>query len=294
MIATAEPRSGRSGRRFILAFAAVSLIAVVSGAVTMANIGIPALRWALNLAAWAVGALLALAIVRARPRGKGWTFIALGGAAAILATLVGPDQLGIHRWLTIGPLFIHGAAIMLPAVIVALARMGHGNRVAQAIALVVAAVLTVQPDASQAWGFALASLAWLWPGKAPSALAQGFVMIALAAIATLSPDPLGPVPEVEQIIMLALTVHPALAAVAVTALAALPLVVWRSRPCDRAALSLALYSTAIVLAPAFGWFPVPLVGSGMSFVLGLWLGAALLAAPHFDAPATLPLELPTR
>jgi hypothetical protein len=47
-----------------------------------------------------------------------------------------------------------------------------------------------------------------------------------------------------------------------------------------AALALAVYCLASALAPAFGAFPVPLVGMGMSPVLGFWLGAGALAAVH--------------
>ncbi len=47
---------------------------------------------------------------------------------------------------------------------------------------------------------------------------------------------------------------------------------------DVAARALALYIAVACVAPIFGWFPVPLVGAGMSFPLGLWLGIGLLAA----------------
>lgn len=270
-------RSDRPCNRLLLAFAVASLVAVLSGALTMVSVGTPTLRWALNLAAWGVGALLAIAVVWARPCGLAWPLIAIGGAAALAGTLIGPDQLGVHRWLAIGPLFVNVAGVALPAVIVTLARMGHANRLAQALALAVAAILALQPDASQAWGFALACIAWLLPDRSPSVLVQSVVLVALAGLATLAPDPLSPVPEVEQIASLAMSVHPALAALAVTALATLPLLVWRLRPADRAARALALYIAAICAAPLFGWFPVPLVGAGMSFPLGLWLGIALLA-----------------
>jgi hypothetical protein len=274
----ADALPDRPGNRLLSAFAIASLVTVVSGALTMASVGTPTLRWALNLAAWGVAALLAIAIVKARPRGLAWPIIAIGGAAAIAATLIGPDQLGVHRWLAVGPLFVNVAGVVLPAVIVALARLGHGNRLAQAVALAVAAVLALQPDASQAWGFTLACLAWLLPARSPSVLVQAFVLVALAVLATLSPDPLLPVPEVEQIVSLALSVHPALAALAVTALATLPVLVWKLGHKGRAARALAIYIAAICAAPLFGWFPVPLVGSGMSFVLGLWLGVALLSS----------------
>ncbi|MFN3819855.1 hypothetical protein [Blastomonas sp.] len=273
----ADLRSKSPSNRLLLAFALTSLVAVISGVVTMASAGTPPSRWIYNLAAWGVGALLAIAIVKARPRGLAWPIIALGGAAALAATLIGPDQLGVHRWLAIGPLFVNVAGVVLPAVIVALARLGHKNRLAQAVALAVAAVLALQPDASQAWGFALACLAWLLPDRAPSVLVQAFVLVALAVLATLSPDPLSPVPEVEQIVSLALSVHPALAALAVTALATLPVCLLRFRARSRATRALAIYIAAICAAPLFGWFPVPLVGAGMSFPLGLWLGIALLA-----------------
>lgn len=285
MTALADLRSIRPGTRLLLAFAAASLIAVISGAVTMASVGTPTMRWVLNLAAWGVGALLAIAIAKARPRGLAWPLIAMGGAAAVAATLLGPDQLGVHRWLAIGPLFVNVAGVVLPAVIVALARLGQGNRLAQAIALAIAAILALQPDASQVWGFALACLAWLLPDRAPSVVVQAVVLVALAVFATLAPDPLSPVPEVEQIISLALSVHPALAALAVTALTVLPVLLWTFRSGDRAARALAIYIAAIFAAPLFGWFPVPLVGAGMSFPLGLWLGVALVAGVRTAPPS---------
>ncbi len=270
-------RWNSAGTRLLLVYAVASLIAVLSGAATMVLTGIPAMRWSLTLAAWGVGALLAYGIVRARPRGRAWPVIAIGGAVTVAATFVGPDQLGVHRWLAIGPVFVNAAGVALPAVIVALARMGQSNRLAQAVALGIAAILALQPDASQAWGFAFACLAWLLPDRAPSIAVQAVVLIALAIIATLSPDSLMPVAEVEQIVSLALSVHPALAALAVAALATLPVIIWRLGSGGRASRALALYGAAISLAPAFGWFPVPLVGAGMSFPLGWWIGVALLA-----------------
>ncbi|MFC3311011.1 hypothetical protein [Blastomonas aquatica] len=289
-----DPQSAGNRSRPLAGFAILSLLAAISGAVTMASIGTPTIRWGPNLAAWGVGGLLALAIVRTRPQRGAWLIVAIGGAAAIAATLLGPDQLGVHRWLAIGPLSINAAGVVLPAVIVALARLGPGNRFAQAIAVMTAAIIALQPDASQAWGFVLACLAWLLPNRSPSVAAQALVLIGLAILATLSPDPLEPVAEVEQIISLALSVHPALAALAVTTLATLTIVFWTYGTNDRAARALALYCAVTFIAPVFGWFPVPLVGAGMSFPLGLWLGAALLATPYCAASTMLPLELPAR
>ena len=45
-----------------------------------------------------------------------------------------------------------------------------------------------------------------------------------------------------------------------------------------AALALSAYFVFSALTPLFGAFPVPLVGIGVSPVIGFWMGAGLLAA----------------
>lgn len=45
---------------------------------------------------------------------------------------------------------------------------------------------------------------------------------------------------------------------------------------NRSALALSAYFALLSLAPIFGHFPVPLVGLGLSFPIGWWLGFALL------------------
>jgi hypothetical protein len=43
-------------------------------------------------------------------------------------------------------------------------------------------------------------------------------------------------------------------------------------------LALTAYFVSAALCPVFGAFPVPLIGLGMSFPVGYWLGIALLYA----------------
>jgi hypothetical protein len=93
---------------------------------------------------------------------------------------------------------------------------------------------------------------------------------------------LQPVAEVEEIVGLAFQVSPligSLALILLAAFAAVPATL--TRPDARlklagAALSLCLAAWAVT--PLFGAFPVPLVGVGMSPILGAWLGVGLLAA----------------
>lgn len=268
---------GRPGWRLVGGFALLSAIAVASGALTMVLADIPSARWMPNVAAWLVGALAALAIVRAEPGDRSWIAIAFIGVLLLAATLTGQDQMGVRRWIAIGPLSVNTAALVLPAVIVALARLGSAHRATPIIATLLVAILVLQPDASQAIALALASLAVLLPARSPLGWSAVASIGGMAGLSLVQPDPLMPVAEVEQIIQMATSVNIALAAAAVATLAALPVLVWRMFPADTAARALAAYTAAIIAAPLFGWFPVPLVGAGMSFPLGLWLGVALLA-----------------
>jgi hypothetical protein len=104
----------------------------------------------------------------------------------------------------------------------------------------------------------------------------------LAAAASLRPDPLQPVAEVEGILGLAFgqsAVIGAGACVLLVAIVALPAAATRDAPppARLAGLALSLCFGAWALTPLLGAFPVPFVGIGMSAILGAWLGVGLLA-----------------
>ena len=93
---------------------------------------------------------------------------------------------------------------------------------------------------------------------------------ALAAASWLRPDPLEAIPEVEGIVGLAYAVSPVLALLAVVVLVA-------------TLLAPAYFLTAAATT-LFGAFPMPLLGVGMSPILGFWLGVGLLAATLRQSP----------
>lgn len=68
---------------------------------------------------------------------------------------------------------------------------------------------------------------------------------------------------------------------ALIAFAAVPALASRGRDFDgvrRAAVALTVLLSGWIVAPALGAFPVPLVGVGLSPILGVWLGVGLLAS----------------
>ena len=261
-------------------FGVLSLITVAIGCgVAHAN-GVPVGVWVRNPASWVTGALAGALMLRvAGDRvAVGWLLAAPFGLAASFA---GAGQFGVHRWFDIGPLHINAAQVLLPPAIVALALPGRGPARA-GIAAVIMALLVAQPDASQATAFGGALFGLIGASALPRRLRVG-AMIAVGAAVSVSwmrPDPLQPVPEVEEILRLAWDLSPFAALAAGTALLA-TVCAFALFPAGRAQggpRALGAYAVLSALMPLLGPFPVPLVGMAMSPIVGLWLGAGLLAA----------------
>jgi cell division protein FtsW (lipid II flippase) len=276
-------RLSRSGR-ILLVSGCLSLTAVALGAWVCAASGVPAAVWVRNLAAWFVGGLAAYLLGR---WGGGWLFPALLAAAALLlaSTLVSEGQLGVHRWVQAGPLAMNVAMLVLPAALVAMAALSRNSPWSWLLALACMAMLVMQPDASQATAFGVGLIAVaLGNGiKKPANLAVASACAALAAVSWTRPDPLAPVPEVELILHMAYALSPVLAVLAFAALiffslAPGGLVKGGARDEELAGRALSLYLLTSAIMPFLGAFPVPLVGVGISPVLGAWLGLGALAA----------------
>lgn len=281
----------RDSTRAIVIFGVASLVAVAAGCVAMAQSGVAPSSWLRTVVAWAVGAGLAALLARYGQSRSASTAAVLLATGALLATLFGAPIEGVHRWLDIGPLHINGAALVLPPLLVGLAAIRITSPIGLVLTFITATVLLLQPDASQLTAFAIA--ASLLAIRSRVALPWKAFALLVAVVFVIAvwrrPDPLDPVAEVEQIFTLCAAVSPLLALLAGLALAAAALAPLSfSSPAGHAArdgaLALSAYFVTVSIAPFVGWFPVPLVGLGMSFPVGFWLGMGLLLAigrhPH--------------
>lgn len=278
----AETLRDRKSRRTFYAFGILSLAAVGAGCAIMSLSGVAPGSWIRNLMAWAVGGAFAAALF-AYDRSRSASLAALAlTTAGLAATLIVPGQQGVHRWVDIGPLHINVAALLLPIAVVALATAGIWSKAGLAAALAMSALLVMQPDASQMTAFAAAAAVLFLhsPASRLRGLAGSAGAVLLAGIAWMRRDPLEPVPEVEQIFSLGFAMSPLLALVAGLALAAASLAPATAKgEARQAGSALAAYFAAAAMAPLFGWYPVPLVGLGMSFIVGYWLALGFLCAP---------------
>ena len=272
--------------RMLSFFALASAAAVALGSTGLALSGASFGSWVRTPLAYCAGLMMGMGLVAiGRRRG-----VALGAVVltivALAATLVSADQSGVRRWIDFGGLHLNVAALLLPLAIVALVDIALAGPIMLALIAAIAALLAAQPDASQATAFAVAGVILLARRRELSPGMRLIAMIGLAAFAVLAwsrPDPLQPVPDVEGIFAVLAGESLLLASAAALALAASSLMPLRSRARgDERGIAfgapLAGYFVTVALMPFLGAFPVPLVGLGMSFPIGYWLGMAFLCA----------------
>ncbi len=275
---SAVPRAGS----WLIMMGGLSLLAVVAGIVICFLSGTPAGVWSRNAIAWLIGCSAACVL----GRGAVWLLPAVLVVAALLVfgTFLGTDQMGIHRWIYAGPVSLNVAMMTLPAALLSLAWLGQKSAWPWAVVLAITVMLALQPDRSQAAAFG-AAVAWLAARSRLGSLlriAVALVVVLAIAGAWLQPDPLLPVPEVEQILSLAYALSPVLAVLALVSLllfSIAPAFALRNGEVRirRAGEALTIYFLICTAMPFAGAYPVPLVGMGMSSILGAWLAVGLLA-----------------
>ena len=247
----------------------------------MRQLGVSTTTWSINLAATAFGLLIWSVGHRLQPPARRATlaFLAAAGIATILLPFASQGILGVHRWISVAGLRLHASAIAAPLIILCVAA---SRRISSAIAIggIAAMILALQPDAAQSTSLAAACVVILLQARARQrhgALLGVALLLAISAASFVRHDPLPPVPHVEGIFKVVASWGPVSAAMATIALLLLPapfFVAWHRhrRP---TALALGLYVALIVLAPAWGTFPVPVMGYGASPILGYFIALAV-------------------
>ena len=272
-------------------FGVASLATVAIGAIGLALNGSGGGSSLRNPAAWLAGLVLA-GLIQAVGRSAATSRVAIAlSLAGLAATLFSTPQSGVYRWIDVGPLHINIAALLLPLALVALATARLPALYFLGTAAAIGLELVAQPDASQATAFLVAAGFLLQRSHLSSTAKIGGTLgiAALTILAWLQPDRLQPVSEVEGIFRLLVDVSPALAALAAVGLAISSLIPLRRAVTGggntaEAAKALALYCALVAILPAIGAYPVPLVGLGMSFPVGHWMGVAFLCARDQRTP----------
>lgn len=275
----ALPMSAFSARLFL-----VAAPALLAGLWILSISKVDGRLWTVQLAAISLALVIAAAATFAtrltRSTGLMWLITGvtlLGLAAPLLSDRPGPD-----RWLSVGPLNLYMAPVLLPAFLVACASVLQGHRPVENIAYVtlvgVCVLIALQPDVSQVLAMLVGAgviVAKLRRVSLRSIAALLSIALA-AACAFAQPDLLEPVAYVELVFSLALS-HSIIAGVGVIATAvALLLGLQISGVKGSAGLSGAAGYYAVLFACSIlGTTPAPLIGYGAGPILGFGLMVAV-------------------
>jgi hypothetical protein len=252
------------------------LPALTIGLVVMSRAGVPAEIWLRNVAAALVGVLLVVAALRYRSPSSSralprWLFAP--GLALLGVTLMAPGVAGVHRWVGLGPLDVHVGAVILPSLLVLLTDLDWALTVP--VAALTMTVLLLQPDAAQASSFAAGWGVWAGMKRGRTTAAPITAAVILAGATWLRRDPLQPVAYVEGIVGVAASQGAILGMASLLALALLP-IPFLLNPKHQAGTALAVYTAGTIVAAWLGNYPVPVLGYGVSPILGYYLGVVAL------------------
>ena len=198
----------------------------------------------------------------------------------LATSILGGDSSEPERWISVGPVRLYIAPVLLPSFIAACSIIiAKQQMVSFTAVLTTALLLSLQPDASQVLGLTAASAVVVAQHRLGVFRlgAVAFLLGALTLWAFSLPDPLEPVPHVEEVFALALS-HSIFAGLAIIASAgALIVGLWiRSRSGPSWLAAVASYYMVLFVCSTTGITPAPLLGYGAGPILGFGLMTGLL------------------
>ena len=216
----------------------------------------------------------------------------IGIVACLLIALTFLDRglEGVHRWLALGPIVLQPAAIVLPSIITAMYALSLNLSLTEntknkenksvgigaiILSMTMATLLVLQPDAAQMTAFAVATSLLLVLRFGLKSFVPFLILILLGYtyFSWMRPDPIAPVMHVERIYELAY--HRGLIYVLVAILATVLLfvpfitIIYRKQSTNPLlVIALGGYFLTCLVATFIGNFPVPIIGYGLSAILG--------------------------
>lgn len=209
-------------------------------------------------------------------------------ACLLLAcTFLQPGLEGVHRWLGIGNFNFYLSSIVLSGVIFGLSKLWQekAEMVCVTILLIVMTMLFLQPDASQlsAFSAAIGFLVFTHGKSKALKFAVPFALIFCVAYAWMHIDGLEAVPHVEGILDLARGEGLVFYVLAIASLVILLIPFLHFPNASRKAKAIGMYYLAVIVSTFLGKFPVPVMGYGISPIIGYMLAIFLLMGESTNA-----------
>lgn len=207
----------------------------------------------------------------------------------LFLTFISSGIEGVHRWVPVGPIKFYVAVIVLPIIIIALWKLLQTRAwwFSAAITIVISILLALQPDASMLTAFAIPMILMLW-NKINNNIFRSCIVVLLSALIIISwvfLDGLPPVPYVENIVSLVANMGIIWLSLGFMSLAILPLpfIFFSPEKYKLLSVSIGMYFIIILISTLFGNFPVPLMGYGISPIIGYFISITWFAKSKINS-----------
>lgn len=270
---------------------AVALPSVIVGAIAMKFHGIPQMIFGQNVAcliiAWLV-TCVAISIKHKTKKSNSLIVMVFISLVIYLLTYIDGGIGGVHRWISIGPIRLYVSSILLPIFIVQLWTLFSvkSELLAIVITIIVSIMLFLQPDASQLTAFVVTMIIIII-SKVNSSVLRHIITMLLVTLVILSwifLDSLPAVPYVEEIVKMVYNMGILWFILGIASLALLPLPFILLAPKSFKLLywCVGLYFIIVIISTWFGNFPVPLMGYGVSPIIGYFAAITWLIKHKAD------------
>lgn len=258
----------------------LTIPSIAIGVLAMYQNHVPVAIWGQNIGCLILMSVISLFMITHKFNNTGNRYNQLLLPAAIIAlilTFANQGMDGVHRWISIGAVKLNVAMIVLPVILLELYKVLkiRGLTYAGVSALIILLVLFFQPDASQLTGFAIPTMIMLslnTRSKKIRFLITG-VSVLFIVLSWIRLDHLPPVDYVERILMMVADMGGIWFVSGIISLAILPAPFLLFPPKHAVSVSryIGCYYIVILLSTLFGNFPVPLMGYGISPIVGYYL-----------------------
>lgn len=258
----------------------LTIPSIAIGVLAMYQNHVPFAIWGQNIGCLILMSVISFLLITHKSNIAGNRYNQLLLPAAICALILpfaNQGMEGVHRWISIGAVKLNVAMIVLPMILLELYQVLkiRGLTYAGVSAFIILLVLFFQPDASQLTGFAISVMIMLslnTRSKKIRFLITG-VSVLFIVLSWIRLDHLPPVNYVERILVMVADMGWIWFVSGVISLAILPAPFLLLPPKNAVSVSryIGCYYIVILLSTLFGNFPVPLMGYGISPIVGYYL-----------------------
>ena len=266
---------------------------IIIGVIAMYTNKVPIAIFGQNIFYLVIGGIISYFILLKKSKVKNnvstITTTIIVGVILLFLTFISSGIEGVHRWVSVGPIKFYVAVIVLPIIIIDLWKLLQIRdwRFSAAVAIVISILLALQPDASMLTAFAIPMIMLLW-NKINNNIFRSCIVVLLSAMIIISwvfLDGLPPVSYVENIVSLVANMGIIWLSLGVISLLILPLpfIFFSPKKYKLLSVSIGMYFIIILISTLFGNFPVPLMGYGVSPIIGYFISITWLTKSKINS-----------